>query len=43
MKAQSGLKSHDSYNILRLRCEELHWLWLLQADLTIGGLGRHGR
>jgi len=35
-------RPHDSYNILRLRCEEIHWLTLLQANLTTGGLGDMG-
>lgn len=34
--------SHDSYNILRLRCEQLHWFTLLQADLTTNSLGSMG-
>ncbi|KAM0706783.1 hypothetical protein Q7P35_006113 [Cladosporium inversicolor] len=33
---------HDSYNILHSRCEEIHWLTLLQANLTTGGLGGMG-
>jgi hypothetical protein len=39
MTAQSIL---DSYGIVRLRCERLHWLALLQADLTTDGLGSMG-
>ena len=28
--------------MLRLQCEEIHWLTLLQANLTTGGLGGMG-
>ena len=35
-------RPHDSYNILSLRCAEIHWLTLLQANLTTGGLGGMG-
>lgn len=35
-------RPHDSYNILRLRCEENYWPTLLQANLTTGGLGGMG-
>jgi len=39
---RGGDDSTERTRLVRLRCESLHWLTLLQADLTTGGLGSMG-